>query len=66
MYENIPSQLCKQFVENKRKIRQLMSKLAVNSHIKLVTPDHKIAIKISYLIEFYFFIIFTQFIHVCK
>ena len=29
---------------------------AVNYHIKLVNPDHKIAIKISYLIEFYFFL----------
>ena len=27
---------------------------AVNYHTKLVTPDHKIAIKISYLIEIYF------------
>ena len=27
MYENIPSQLWKQFVENLRNIRQLMSKL---------------------------------------
>ena len=34
---------------------------AVNYHIKSVTPDHKIAIKISYLIEFYFS--FLLFLH---
>ena len=44
------------FENNLWKIKQISGNWcqnsAVNYHIKLVTPDHKIAIKISYLIDF--------------
>ena len=52
MYENIPSQLWIQFVEIKEISGNWCQKSAVNYQIKLVNPDHKISIKISYLIDF--------------
>ena len=63
MYENIHPN----FENNLWKIKEISGNWcqnsAVNYHIKLVTPDHKIAIKISYLIECYYFFLYFHLIY---